>query len=105
MSDEGKVSPGTTEVFIYYRLDEDCNRDSAHRSIRGMQEAVAARTGVKGRLLMRRDDALTWMEVYAGVTDVEGLERALDAVGRELGVGIWIEPGSTRNVERFIECA
>lgn len=105
MSGERAGSPGTVDVFIYYRLDEDCNPASARRSIRAMQEEVAARTGIAGRLLMRRDDALTWMEIYAGVADVDGLERTLDAVGRELGIAIWTEPGTTRHIERFVECA
>lgn len=105
MVDDGAASAEAVDVFIYYRLDEDCNRASALRSIRAMQEVVAARTGIAGRLLMRRDDAHTWMEIYPAVSDVAELERVLDAVGRELGVGIWIAPGTARHVERFIACA
>jgi hypothetical protein len=58
------------------------------------------RTGVKGRLLARRDEPATWMEVYEGVDDASDFGRALDALAARHGVLAFVEDGR-RHTERF----
>lgn len=61
-------------LYIYY-----CVQDNI-LPIRQQAETLLAEiektTGIKGRLLQRRDDAQTWMEVYEAVADADALQQA-----------------------------
>ena len=64
-------------LYIYYRI---------HGNFLPFQQASARlmadiheKIGIKGRLLQRRDDALTWMEIYEPVTDSAALQQVLAA--------------------------
>ena len=57
---------------------------------------VERECGVRGRWMHRRDDPLTYMEVYEGVKDEKAFEALLEREGAKLGV--------PRKVERFV-CA
>jgi hypothetical protein len=96
---------GRTHYFVYYRIRADVDRDDAHASIRAMQAALARRTGVAGRLMERRGDDATWMEIYESVSDPAGFEAALETETEAHRLGGLIEPGSARHIEHFIECA
>lgn len=91
--------------FIYYRVAVDRDHARAHDGVRAMQERLASRTGIVGRLLVRRDDSHTWMETYPGVTDPDGFETALAEECQHADVARWLEPAAVRHIERFIECA
>ncbi|MDC7708882.1 DUF4936 family protein [Vogesella indigofera] len=62
-------------LYIYYRVQDNI------LPIRQQTETLLAEiekmTGIKGRLLQRRDDAQTWMEVYEAVADSSALQQAL----------------------------
>jgi len=87
--------------YIYYRAGAAASEVRA--AVTAMQAALARDTGVRGRLLHRRDDATTWMEVYEGVTDGPRFERALAAALDEFGVPALLAPGTDRHVEHFVE--
>ncbi len=91
--------------FIYYRIRAGVDRDDAHANVRAMQAAIAARTMVSGRLMERRGDDATWMEIYESVADPAAFEAALGAETEAHRLADLIEPGSARHLERFVECA
>ena len=66
-------------VYVYYRIVAGNRRDraAARAVIADLQRQVAATTGVRGTLQARRDDASTWMEVYAPVDAPAAFARAL----------------------------
>lgn len=94
------------DYYVYYRIDATSgdSAPAALRQIRAMQEALAARTGIVGQLMRRRDDHTTLMEIYPGVGDPPTFEQALDAAVEASGIAALIEPGSARHIERFIPC-
>jgi hypothetical protein len=61
-----------------------------------MFAALETQFGVRGRLMHRRDDPSTYMEVYEDVKDEAGFEALLEREGAKLGVH--------RKLERFV-CA
>jgi hypothetical protein len=63
-------------------------------------DAVASGTGVHGRLLARRDDPSTWMEIYEDVDDPAAFERALNGLASSHGVLAFVD-GGRRHTERF----
>ncbi len=82
--------------YIYYRvLTDDLDTE---RQIRGMQARLGCRTGVLGSLLKRQDDALTWMEIYANITDQTAFDQALNQILAEFDVEMFI------NGKRITEC-
>ncbi len=85
--------------YIWYRVHG--NLADAHRVIAALLDDVAARTAVHGRVLVRRDDPATWMEIYEGVTAPEDFERALaEAAARHRAAAIADE--GARHVEAFV---
>jgi len=82
---------------VYFKLAAP---DAAlfHR-LTAMQAELAWQTGADARLLQRRDDALTWMEVYEGIADADAFARALDAALQRHG----IDPADpARHLEWFV---
>lgn len=96
---------GPVQYFIYYRVREDLDVDDAHAGICAMQCALNARTGVEGKLLIRLNEPSTWMEIYADVDDPAAFEAALAEAVAAAGIEDYIEEGSARHVERFVQCA
>lgn len=97
-------SPAAVCYYVYYRIAADADLGAARGRVRAMQQALHEHTEVAGRLLERRDDPHTWMEIYDAVSD-PGFEHALQREVEAAGVDRLIEPGSSRHVERFVECA
>lgn len=62
-------------LYIYYRIDG--NFLSFEQSARKIMAQIELETAIKGRLLQRRDDAHTWMEIYEPVADPAALAQAL----------------------------
>ncbi|MFA5170915.1 MAG: DUF4936 family protein [Sulfuriferula sp.] len=82
--------------YIYYRvLTDDLDTE---RQIRSMQAKLGCRTGVYGSLLKRQDDAFTWMEIYANITDQTAFGRALHQALSEFDIEMFI------NGKRITEC-
>lgn len=64
------------------------------------------KTGVAGRLLRKRDDAATWMEIYEGVQDAPAFERSLAECVEAIRFTDVLQSGSARHLECFEEpCA
>lgn len=69
----------SASYFIWYRVhaDQHGGVGDAETVIRAMMGRLACRAGVVGRLLKKRDEPATWMEVYEGVGDGDRFEREL----------------------------
>jgi len=67
-------------VYVYYRIAADTA--AARDAVAALFTAVTDATGVAGRLLARRDDAATWMEIYEPVDDAAAFVRRLARLAR-----------------------
>lgn len=84
-----------TSYFVYYRV-EASRVASLRGEVQRMFGAIEAATGVRGRWMRRRDEPVTYMEVYEGVGDQQAFEALLEREAAALGL--------ERHVERFV-CA
>ena len=91
----------TRSYFIYYRVA--ATSEQVRASVAAMQAVLARDTNVQGRLLHRRDDMTTWMEVYEGVEDSEGFERELALAVEQFAARGLLAPGTDRHVECFVD--
>lgn len=82
--------------YIYYKVLSDDLETEHH--IRNMQVRLACRSSHAGKLLKRRDDPLTWMEVYEDVSDSAAFEQHLARTLTEFDVAMFI------NGDRITEC-
>jgi hypothetical protein len=81
--------------YVYYKVPAD--RVVALRSlVQTLFTEIEKQAGIKGRWMHRRDDPLTYMEVYEDVKDEKAFEALLEREGAKLGV--------PRKLERFV-CA
>jgi len=81
--------------YVYYKVHQ-AELAALRALVDEMFLKIEKQTGVRGRWMHRRDDPLTYMEVYEGVTDEKAFEALLEREGAKLGV--------PRKVERFV-CA
>ena len=88
---------GATHFYVWYTVTVE--RGLALRAVSDLIAAVEEDTGVAGRVLARRDDASTWMEIYENVADAAAFERTLAALVRRHDVARI--SGGVRHVERF----
>jgi hypothetical protein len=89
----------TASLYVYYKAPP--SPEVADR-VRAMQSDLAARSGIQGRLMRRRDQPETWMEIYEAVGAFETFEPLLeDAVARH-ALGDLVLPGQRRHAERFV---
>jgi len=86
------------ELYVYYRVADP---DAARPRVQAMLAALAVTTGVQGRLMQRRDDPATLMEIYSGVHDVVAFEHALEEAVHEHGLEALVAEGTARHTERF----
>lgn len=89
--------------YVYYRVGDTSQAPALARELLA---AMKRKTGIEGRLLRKRDDPATWMEIYEGVHDAPAFERSLsECVGITQFTSV-LQSGSTRHVECFEEpCA
>lgn len=88
--------------YIYYRVD-DTQQAAAAAAARKVQDAVLRNTGITGRLLKKRNEALLWMEIYEGIGDEAKFEWALAEAVAGSGIAAALQPGSARHIECFSE--
>ena len=81
--------------YVYYKVEPELLA-LLRSSVDEMFKKIEKECGVRGRWMHRRDDPLTYMEVYEGVTDEKAFEALLEREGAKLGL--------QRKVERFV-CA
>jgi hypothetical protein len=87
-----------THYYVWYRV---CGATHVARAtVDRLQDDVAARTGVRGRLLARVDEPRTWMEIYENVADAQAFDDALDEAIAANRANAIAEAG-TRHTERF----
>jgi len=86
-----------SSLYVYFKLP--AADAGLFQRLTVMQAELAWQTGVDARLLHRRDDALTWMEVYEGIADADAFQVALDAALRQHGIDTAIP---SRHLEWFV---
>jgi hypothetical protein len=91
----------SASIFVYYRVTGAQDATVRNR-VGAIQADIRAATGVSGRLLRRRDDPTTWMEIYEPVSDVDGFEQELDAALARHAFATLLAAGDARHTERFI---
>ena len=91
----------SVSLFVYYRV-AGAHDGAVQERVEAIQADVLSATGVRGRLLRRRDDPATWMEIYEPVSDVEPFELALDAALARHEFASLLAPGNVRHTERFV---
>jgi hypothetical protein len=86
--------------YIYYRVPAE-NAGRARAAVGAMQRELSDITGIGGRLLRRRDDHTTWMEIYENVADAERFEAEIAGLVERHGLAGLLAPGSSRKLEIF----
>jgi uncharacterized protein DUF4936 len=90
----------SSSYYIYYKVPAAA-ATRLRAAAEDLQRSVAAKTGIAGRLLCRRDKAETWMEVYEDVGDEQRFEGALNAELERLRFAELLGAGSARVTEIF----
>ena len=90
----------TLSYYIYYRVPPD-NAARARAAVGALQRELSATTGIGGRLLRRRDDETTWMEIYESVPDGAAFEAKLAELAERHGIAALLAHGSSRKQEVF----
>jgi uncharacterized protein DUF4936 len=86
--------------YIYYRVPAG-NAERARAAVSALQRDLSDATGIGGRLLRRRDDETTWMEIYESVADGARFEAELAKLVERHGIPALLAPGSSRKQEVF----
>ena len=86
--------------YVYYRIALD-RAEQAKHVVAALQDDVWRQTGVRGRLMHRRDDAATWMEIYEGISDEPAFAASLAAAVERCGFSGLLAAGSQRITEIF----
>jgi hypothetical protein len=90
----------STSYYVYYRVPT-VNAARARDAVGALQRALSDATGIGGRLLRRRDDETTWMEIYENVPDSARFEAKLAELTERHGISALLAPGSSRRQEVF----
>lgn len=86
-------------MYVYYRVTGAGSAAAA--AVAALLRDVELATGVAGTLLRRRDDASTWMEVFAPIADVDAFLLSLAACEAGAGIAGVVDEG-TRRRECFV---
>ena len=79
--------------YVYYKVTPE-RLEEVRARIASLLHTVEKQCGVRGRLMHRRDDPSTYMEVYEDVKEEAAFEALLEREGAKLGV--------QRKLERFV---
>jgi len=71
--------------YVYYKVDSK-RLSELRAGVEGLFAAIERECGVRGRWMHRRDDPVTYMEVYEGVTDTAKFEAVLQRESAGLGL-------------------
>jgi len=69
--------------------------------VNALQRELFDIAGIDARLLRRRDDETTWMEIYENVQDGARFEAELAKLVERHGLAALLVPGSSRKQEVF----
>lgn len=86
--------------YVYYRVPTE-NAKRARAAVGALQRQLTSVTGIGGRLLRRRDDETTWMEIYENVADSVRFEAEFAKLVEHHGLAAMLVPGSSRKQEIF----
>jgi hypothetical protein len=86
--------------YVYYRVPAE-NAKRARAAVSALQRQLTSVSGIGGRLLRRRDDETTWMEIYENVADAVRFEATLAELVKHHGLAALLVPGSSRKQEIF----
>jgi len=86
--------------YIYYRVPAQ-NAERARAAVNALQRELFDIAGIDARLLRRRDDETTWMEIYENVQDGARFEAELAKLVERHGLAALLVPGSSRKQEVF----
>ncbi len=86
--------------YIYYRVPAQ-NAERVRAAVDALQRELSDLTGVDGRLLRRRDEETTWMEIYENVSDAARFEAEIAKLAERYGLAALLVPGSSRKQEVF----
>lgn len=87
--------------YVYYRVAPD-QAERARSVVAALQDDVLRQTGVRGRLMHRRDDPATWMEIYEGISDEPAFDASLAAAVERGRFSSVLAAGSKRVTEIFV---
>lgn len=88
--------------YIYYRVDAG-KAGACAVAVEFLLDAMQRRTGIRGRMLKKRNEPLLWMEIYEGVEDEAKFEWELAEALAASGIGKLLQDGSSRHNECFGE--
>jgi hypothetical protein len=88
-----------THYCIWYRIRGDPAK--ARAAANELLREVALHAGATGRLLVRRDDPSTWMELFENVVDTTRFDAVLESATPRCGIEDCID--GARHVERFVD--
>jgi len=86
--------------YVYYKVPRE-NTGPARAAVGALQQSLESVLGIGGRLLRRRDDETTWMEVYEDVADPQRFEAQLAELVERHGLAALLAAGSSRKQEIF----
>jgi len=86
--------------YVYYKVPAE-NTQRARAAVAAMQQDLLDVIGIGGRLLRRRDDETTWMEIYENVADPQRFEVELAEMVERHGLAALLATGSSRKQEVF----
>lgn len=87
--------------YVYYRVDPERLGELAD-AVERLFAAVVSECGVRGRWMRRRDDAITYMEVYEGVRVDVRFEELVGRAAAALEFQSLLESGTVRHTECFV---
>jgi hypothetical protein len=87
--------------YIYYKVSAE-RVTRVRQAVEALQRVLAAATGVQGRLLCRRDQPDTWMEIYEEVRDDAAFEQVLHDELARVGFEDLLGPRERRFTEVFV---
>jgi hypothetical protein len=71
--------------YVYYKVDPK-RLPEVRAGVKRLFSALERECGVRGRWMHRRDDPVTYMEVYEGVKDTTAFEGVLARESAGLGL-------------------
>jgi len=88
--------------YIYYRVDP-VQAETCAAAVQKLLATMQERSGIRGRLLKKRNEPLLWMEIYEQVIDEARFELELAEAVAASGINALLQAGSTRHTECFAE--
>lgn len=86
--------------YVYYKV-ETGSETLARERAQALVAEIRRQTGIQGRLLRRRDDPSTWMEIYKDVPAAADFAASLALAANALNFIEVLKAGSARHLEVF----